>query len=92
MIFALISKGTRFPKVTYPKLKALLAKRFNHSIAQEYRKVHPNGMQDGERVSFIAEGKEYSVEELVAMILKHAREQAEIMAGDIVKDVVITVC
>jgi len=48
-------------------------------------------MKDGERVVFDVEGKDFSVEELVAMILKHAREQAEVMAGDLVKDAVITV-
>jgi hypoxia up-regulated 1 len=73
----------------------LLGRFYDDPASAEYRKVYRNGMiKDPERgtCSFkITDEVTYTVEELMAMQLAHAKEQAEIYGGESVSGAVITV-
>jgi hypoxia up-regulated 1 len=73
----------------------LLGRLYGDPIAEEYRKTYDNTMvKDDVRATCTFEhdkSSTYSVEELVAMQLSHAKQQAEIYANEPIKDAVITV-
>jgi len=86
--------ATRFPKFTFPSLKNLLGHRFEDEECEVYRKTYYNDMiKDEERgtVAFKYKDESYSVEELVSYQLAQAKEMADHMAGENVRDAVITV-
>jgi len=90
-----LSMSTKFPKDTFFDLLGLLGRKYDDEIATKYRSRYPNKMvadPDLGTVAFeVSNGEVYSVEELVGMILAHAREQAEYMANETVLNAVITV-
>ncbi|KAI8923615.1 Hsp70 protein-domain-containing protein [Entophlyctis helioformis] len=91
-----VSLGMRFPEVTYTGLKPLLGKRFTDPEAAEFRSTFPNVMTSdaarGGTIAFEATpGEVFAVEELVAMILAHAKQQAASYGEVAVSGAVITV-
>lgn len=95
-----INLETRFPQDTYARLKSLLGQKFDGAAALQYRSVFQNTMVLESRrggVAFKHEstvpGEEaiLSVEELVALLLDHARDQAETAGKEPVSGAVITV-
>ncbi|KAI9009821.1 Hsp70 protein-domain-containing protein [Gaertneriomyces semiglobifer] len=89
------SLATRFPQDTYRALKNLLGKRYDDPIAEEYRNAFGNAMVEIPGRGTIGfksnEDTIYTVEELVAMQLAHAKSQAEVHGGEKVTGAVITV-
>ncbi|KAI9143715.1 Hsp70 protein-domain-containing protein [Paraphysoderma sedebokerense] len=87
--------ATRFPQYSFPNLKSILGYTFNSSHCTLYSTFYDNGMVlDPVRqtpVFQLNENSTYTVEELVAMQLGNAKEQAEAVAGEKVKDAVITI-
>ncbi|KAI9337255.1 Hsp70 protein-domain-containing protein [Obelidium mucronatum] len=88
--------STRFPETTYPFIKNLLGLSYNDPIAVEYRALYSNNMvpeplRNTCAFSVGKEGTVYTVEELLAMQLAHAKRQAEISGGEGVSGAVITV-
>ncbi|OUM58710.1 hypothetical protein PIROE2DRAFT_52367 [Piromyces sp. E2] len=86
--------ATRFPKFTFPSLKNLLGHKFEDEECEVYRKTFYNDMiKDEERgtVAFKYKDETYTVEELVSYQLAQAKEMADHMAGENVRDAVITV-
>ncbi|KAK8234033.1 Hsp70 protein-domain-containing protein [Phyllosticta capitalensis] len=99
-----LALNARFPADVYPNLKPLLGQRvFEGSDATaEYKRWRPAldmvGLEGRWTVgfrspSFDAQAKPFAVEELLAMELKHLRENAEDLAGkgSRITDAVITV-
>jgi hypoxia up-regulated 1 len=71
-----------------------LGKFYDDPIAQEYRNTYSNGMfKNASRnsIAFNVDKSAFSLEELVAMQLKHAKDQAEIYGQENVYGAVITV-
>jgi len=86
--------ATRFPKFTFPSLKNLLGHKFEDEECEVYRNTFYNDMvKDEERgtVAFKYKDEVYSVEELVSYQLAQAKEMTDHMAGENVRDAVITV-
>jgi hypoxia up-regulated 1 len=85
--------GTRFPEGTFPNLKHLVGKLISDPAVKDYQSLNSNVLTKSIRntVQFDHEGKHYSVEELVAMLLAHAKKQAENYASIQVSGAVITV-
>ena len=82
----------RFPQWTYGQLKNLLGKGFNDPAVLAYDPSNPRTASDRGTVVFQHDESEtYTVEELVAMLLKHCKKQAEDYSGAKVSGAVITV-
>ncbi|KAG0365461.1 Hsp70 protein-domain-containing protein [Gamsiella multidivaricata] len=90
-----LSLATRFPQDSFIGLKRILGRGYDDDHCVEYRNTFTNNMiQDQVRGTAGFEttaGVKYTVEELVAMQFALAKQQAEETAGEIVRDVVITV-
>ncbi|CAJ0640731.1 6430_t:CDS:10 [Entrophospora sp. SA101] len=87
--------GTRFPSNTYFSLKRLLGRLADDKYVQEYQSHFFNKIiKDPIRGTVLFQHNEtttFSVEELVAMQLSYAKEQAKVTAQEEVKDSIITV-
>jgi hypoxia up-regulated 1 len=84
----------RFPTKTFPNLKSLLGKLIDDDVVKEYKATFGNIVvpaTSSNTVAFEVEGDVYRLEELVAMMLKHARRQAEQYGETKVTGAVITV-
>ncbi|CAH1758585.1 13473_t:CDS:10 [Entrophospora sp. SA101] len=90
-----VNIGARVPSNTYFSLKRLLGRVVDDKYVQEYKSNFPNKIiKDPIRGTVLFQHNEtttFSVEELVAMQLSHAKKQAEVTAQEEVKDSVITV-
>ncbi|KAF8969272.1 lumenal Hsp70 protein, partial [Entomortierella lignicola] len=90
-----LSLATRFPQDAFIGLKRVLGRYYDDDHSVQFRETFTNNMiKDQVRgtVEFeTSNGVKYSVEELVAMQLALAKQQAEETAGEVVKDVVITI-
>ncbi|KAI1316575.1 hypothetical protein EDD11_009840 [Mortierella claussenii] len=90
-----LSLATRFPQDSFIGLKRILGRDYDDDHSVEFRNTFTNNMiKDPVRgtVGFeTTAGNKYTVEELVAMQLVLAKQQAEETAGEVVKDVVITI-
>ncbi|KAG8199551.1 hypothetical protein JTE90_009392 [Oedothorax gibbosus] len=91
-----LSIGVRFPDKCFMYLMDIIGKKIDNPLVQLYKKRFPyyeiKATEDRNSVIFIhPDGMEYTVEELVAMLLKQAQEIAEKAAGQPIKDAVITV-
>ncbi|CAG8529838.1 6183_t:CDS:10 [Diversispora eburnea] len=90
-----INLGARFPFNTYFSLKKIIGRLADDVYSKEYQSIFPNKiMSDPIRGTVTFQHNEtnvFSVEELLAMQLSHAKELAEITAHETIKDVVITV-
>lgn len=86
------SLGMRFPQNTFRAVKTLLGKTYLDVAASDFRHSYPNVMVDRNgRIAFEVENEVYSVEEITANLLAHAKVQAEIYANITVTGAVITV-
>ncbi|ORY26444.1 HSP70-domain-containing protein [Rhizoclosmatium globosum] len=87
--------STRFPESTYPFVKNLIGLQYNDPIAVEYRSWYSNNMVPEplrNTCAFKLSGDVvYTVEEILAMQLAHAKRQAEISGGESISGAVITV-
>ncbi|KAK9721782.1 lumenal Hsp70 protein [Basidiobolus ranarum] len=90
-----LNLGTRFPKLTYPALKNLVGRVYEDEICQDYRNTFMSTMVKNPLRGTVAfkheDGTIYSVEELIGMQLKHAKELAEDTAQEKIKDTILTV-
>ncbi|KAI9298831.1 actin-like ATPase domain-containing protein [Neoconidiobolus thromboides FSU 785] len=87
--------GIRFPKDSFYDLKLILGQHFDSKQSNQYRSTHWNRISkaDNKNVTLFTSdnGSKYLAEELTAMLFQYAREEAEITAGEKIKDVVITI-
>ncbi|XP_003744014.1 hypoxia up-regulated protein 1 [Galendromus occidentalis] len=91
-----LNTQTKFPDKAFANFLYLLGKPLDHPIVQEFQKKFPyyklSSDENSGGVKFThPEGMEFSVEELVGMILKNAQAAAQATAGQRIKDAVITV-
>ncbi|RHZ78735.1 hypothetical protein Glove_156g20 [Diversispora epigaea] len=90
-----INLGARFPFNTYFSLKKVIGRLADDVYSKEYQSIFPNKINsDPIRGTVTFQHNEttvFSVEELLAMQLSHAKELAGITARETIKDVVITV-
>lgn len=90
-----LATGVKYPKACYMNFLDLLGKKTDHELVQSFLKKFPYytivPCPDRNTVCFKHdEETTYSVEELVAMILTHAKIIAESFTNQKVKDAVIT--
>ncbi|KKA27538.1 hypothetical protein TD95_005264 [Thielaviopsis punctulata] len=85
-----VALAARFPGEVYPNLKALLGKRLDSDVTQEYIKRHPalavsekspRGTVAFGSKAFLASEDTWMVEELLAMQLQSIRKNAQALAG-----------
>merc|ERR1712198_562800 len=91
-----LTAGIRFPSNNYFYLLDLLGKKVDNPIVDLYKKRFPyyNIEADPDRGTVVFrhnDGETYSVEELVAQLLAHAKEMAAAHTDQRIKDCVITV-
>ncbi|XP_037278905.2 hypoxia up-regulated Grp170 co-chaperone protein isoform X2 [Rhipicephalus microplus] len=91
-----VSTGVRFPDKSYSHFLDLLGKDRNNPVVKEFERRFPYYQLEADPktggVLFRhPENMTFSPEELLGMILAHAREFASNAAGQTIKDVVITV-
>jgi len=84
------------PKHCYRYLLDLLGKKLEHPLVEAFQKRFPEHKleADAERGTVLFRTPDdivYSVEELIGMMLAHAKNQAEVYTEQSIKDVVITV-
>ncbi|KAM3173465.1 hypothetical protein ACTXT7_012448 [Hymenolepis weldensis] len=86
---------TKDPKVVFSELPSIIGKTLDHPTVKAYLKRYPyhNLVFSSEynQLAFIVNGKEYTVETLLAMFLKYVRRTAETFANSEMKTAVITV-
>ena len=90
----LIGQGARFPDSTYPGLKTLLGRTEETDVVKRWLEEHPsNQLSPSNRSSltFKRGDETATVEELVAMQFVNIKSQAEKMANEKIKEVVLTV-
>ena len=90
-----LATGVKYPKACYMNFLDLLGKSVDHELVKEFSRKFPyysiEPCPEREAVCFKHDEETvYSVEELVAMILSHAKTIAESFTGQKVKDAVIT--
>ncbi|KAI8619321.1 Hsp70 protein-domain-containing protein [Chytriomyces sp. MP71] len=88
--------STRYPESTFPFIKNLLGVQFDDPLAVEYRNTFSNNLIEDPARNTCAfkvsqDGSIFTVEEVLAMQLAHAKRQAEISGGEPVSGAVITV-
>jgi len=90
-----LATGVKYPKACYMNFLDLLGKSVNHELVKEFSRKFPYysiiACPERDAVCFKHDEETiYSVEELVAMILSHAKTIAESFTNQKVKDAVIT--
>jgi hypoxia up-regulated 1 len=86
--------GMRFPTQTYSSLKSLLGKKFVHEHTKEYQSLYTNEIFQCSRETVCFKHDEemnFELEELVANLFSHCKQQAENYADINVSGAVITV-
>ncbi|KAJ1535719.1 Chitin synthase, class 2, partial [Nowakowskiella sp. JEL0078] len=89
-----VNLAPRFPLLTFSALKNLLGKEHSDKVVSEYIDSFSNLLlkdEDRGTVAFNVNQTIYSVEELVAMQLAHAKRQAELSGNEKIHGAVITV-
>ena len=80
------------PHNTLFSIKRLIGRRWNDETVQHDKKVAPYEMvQKGDGVAVKMEGKEYTPEQVSAMLLQKLKQDAEEKTGDTITEAVITV-
>ncbi|XP_015912562.1 hypoxia up-regulated protein 1 [Parasteatoda tepidariorum] len=88
--------GVRFPDKAFMYLMEVIGKTVDNPLVELYKTRFPyydiKASEDRKSVIFVhPDGMEFSVEELIAMVLKQAQDIAQKAAGQPIKDAVITV-
>ncbi|CAE6350524.1 unnamed protein product [Rhizoctonia solani] len=86
--------ATRFPSDTFSGLKPVQGVLFDSGTTSYYTSAAQIAFGHNSRNTFVAKrpnGDEYSVEELVAMQIDYVRELANSVAGENVRDILVTV-
>jgi molecular chaperone DnaK len=78
------------PENTIFSIKRFMGRRFNE-VNDEMKMVPYKVVQDGDHISVVAQGKEYTPPEISAMILQKLKKSAEAYLGETVTEAVITV-
>ena len=78
------------PENTIFSIKRFMGRRFNE-VDNEMKMVPYKVVQQGDHISVIAQGKEYTPPEISAMILQKLKKSAEAYLGETVTEAVITV-
>jgi hypoxia up-regulated 1 len=89
-----LGQGARYPDAMFPSLKGLLGRSIESDVVKRFLREHPSiQTTEGDRSSLTFQLGEstYTVEELVAMQLVNIKLQAEKMADETVKDLILTV-
>ncbi|KAM0786120.1 hypothetical protein ACM66B_006930 [Microbotryomycetes sp. NB124-2] len=88
-----VNLATRFPQDTFNSVKLVLGHPASHPQSQLYQSLFATKMSTTSRGSpaLSSSTSSFSVEEILAMQLQHAKEVAEEQAGEAVRDVVMTV-
>ncbi|KAL1131874.1 hypothetical protein AAG570_011485 [Ranatra chinensis] len=91
-----ITVGVRFPKNCYTYLLDLIGKKIDNPMVRLYQKRFPyyNIVPDSKRGTVIFQHDDetqYTVEELLGMILYKAKEIAQNSAGQVINEMVLTV-
>ncbi|KAK4048426.1 lumenal Hsp70 protein [Microbotryomycetes sp. JL201] len=86
-------QATRFPQDTFNSVKLVLGHPHSHPQSQLYQSLFATKLSTTARESpaLSTSSASFSVEEVLAMQLQHAKEVAEEQAGETVRDVVMTV-
>jgi hypothetical protein len=87
-------QATRFPSDTFSGLKPVQGVLFDSGTTSYYTSATQIAFGHTSRNTFAAKrpnGDEYAVEELVAMQLDYVRELASSVAGESVRDILVTV-
>lgn len=93
----LVGKIAQNQRVTNPEntiygVKRLIGRKFNDKEVQEDLKISPYKIvKKGDGVAVVMEGKEYTPEEVSAMILAKIKADAEAFLGESVTEAVVTV-
>ena len=90
-----LATGVKYPKACYMNFLDLMGKSVDHEIVKAFSRKFPYytivACSERDTVCFKHdEETTYSVEELVAMMLSHAKSMAEAFTEQKVKDAVIT--
>ncbi|CAG8728436.1 15224_t:CDS:2, partial [Acaulospora morrowiae] len=90
-----VNLGARLPQNTYFTLKKVIGRLADDTYSVEYQSTFPNKIIPGPKRGTVEfqhnDTTVFSVEELLAMQLSHAKELAEATAQEAIKDAVITV-
>ena len=78
------------PENTIFSIKRFMGRRYNE-VDSEMKMVPYKVVQQGDHISVIAQGKEYTPPEISAMILQKLKKSAEAYLGETVTEAVITV-
>ncbi|MGB6690084.1 MAG: molecular chaperone DnaK [Terracidiphilus sp.] len=78
------------PENTIFSIKRFMGRRYNE-VNDEMKMVPYKVVQQGDHVSVVAQGKEYTPQEISAMILQKLKKSAEAYLGQTVTEAVITV-
>ncbi|KAG5439545.1 hypothetical protein PCANB_002120 [Pneumocystis canis] len=87
--------ASRNPSSSFPSLKSLIGKSYTSEDVKKYLALHQNidliQSANGMGIAFLQNNKTFTVEELTAMIFENYKNLAEEIAGEKIKDVVITI-
>ena len=78
------------PENTIFSIKRFMGRRYNE-VNDEMKMVPYKVVQQGDHVAVVAQGKEYTPQEISAMILQKLKKSAEAYLGEAVNEAVITV-
>ncbi|VDD77396.1 unnamed protein product [Mesocestoides corti] len=88
-------KTTRDPTVVFAELPSIIGKTLEHPAVLSYRKRYPYHKlvfsSEFGQLAFVTNGREITVETLLAMFLKYVKKTAETFADSELKTAVITV-
>ncbi|KAL5961073.1 Hypoxia up-regulated protein 1, partial [Taenia solium] len=99
-----VASATRDPTVVFAELPSIIGKTMGHPTVIEYQKRYPyhnlTFSSESRQLAFVINGKEFTVETLLAMFLEYVRKTAEAFAGEAIplhflprfSSVVNTVC
>ncbi|VDK33995.1 unnamed protein product [Taenia asiatica] len=90
-----VASATRDPTVVFAELPSIIGKTMGHPTVIEYQKRYPyhnlTFSSESRQLAFVINGKEFTVETLLAMFLEYVRKTAEAFAESQIKTAVIIV-